>query len=101
MLGERYLERLLTAEPVQVHEAARRYLTPDRAGLVVYRPRLAAPFASSGEEARTLLRQAPAYPLPATPPRVAAPGARTAPPTLERREAGVHVHRTTDGPPIL
>ena len=47
-LGERYLERLLSATGEQVHEAARRYLVPERAGLVVYRPESAPVFAADG-----------------------------------------------------
>jgi zinc protease len=40
-LGDRYLERLLTATPNHVREVAERYLTPERAGVVVYRPHAA------------------------------------------------------------
>ncbi|HEU4631494.1 MAG TPA: pitrilysin family protein [Gemmatimonadaceae bacterium] len=100
-LGERYLERLLSATASTVGEVARRYLTPDRAGLVVYRPAGAPRFAADGDAARARLRDAPALPLAPTPARQAAASARGSAPTLECREAGVHVYRTADGLPLL
>ncbi|MEJ7812641.1 MAG: pitrilysin family protein, partial [Gemmatimonadaceae bacterium] len=39
--GDRYLERLLTSEPEQVNGAVGKYLSPDRCGMVVYRPETA------------------------------------------------------------
>ncbi|HEY0972708.1 MAG TPA: pitrilysin family protein [Gemmatimonadales bacterium] len=102
VLGERYLERLLSAEGEQVDEVVRRYLVPDRAGLVVYRPEGAPEIARDAEAMRDMLRGAPALHLPPTPPRHAAPTSpRDERPELERREAGVHVFRTAQGLPIL
>ncbi|MHB1224064.1 MAG: M16 family metallopeptidase [Gemmatimonadaceae bacterium] len=101
-LGERYLGALLSANASQVTEVVRRYLIPDRAALVVYRPEGSPPLAADGPSARALLRQAAPDPLPATPPRSAAPTGRlNAAPVLERREGDVHVYRTSDGLPIL
>ncbi len=37
-LGIEYLERLMSLQPVQLEEAARKYLARDRAGVVAYRP---------------------------------------------------------------
>ncbi|HEX6632274.1 MAG TPA: pitrilysin family protein [Gemmatimonadaceae bacterium] len=101
-LGERYLERLLCATADSVSDVARRYLTPERAALVVYRPEGTPPFADGAEAARARLRDAPSRPLAPTPARQAAASAgRTDAPTLECREAGVHVYRTVDGLPLL
>lgn len=101
-LGERYLSSLLTASASQVTEAVRRYLIPDRAALVVYRPSGTPALAADAAAARTLLRVAEPNPLPATPPRIAAPAADLpSPPVLESREAGVYVYRTSRGLPIL
>ncbi|HEX5581765.1 MAG TPA: insulinase family protein, partial [Gemmatimonadaceae bacterium] len=101
-VGERYLGRILSADQEQVNDVVRRYLVPDRAGLVVYRPDGTPELARDAEAMRAMLRGAPALHLPPTPPRAAAPaptpGGR---PELERREAGVHVFRTARGLPIL
>ncbi len=101
-LGERYLTTLLTARESQVTEVVRRYLIPDRAALVVYRPEHVPALAADSAEVRTLLRAARPDPLPASQPRSAVATAHPpAPPVLERREAGVHVFRTSGGLPIL
>ncbi|HEU4564064.1 MAG TPA: pitrilysin family protein, partial [Gemmatimonadaceae bacterium] len=47
--GDRYLEHLLTATPEQVGAAARRYLAPERCGVVVYRPTSAPPLAADAD----------------------------------------------------
>jgi zinc protease len=102
MLGERYLAQLLSADADEVTEAARRHLHPDAAGLVVYRPEGTSPVAADADAARALLRDAPAVPLPPTPPRAAAPVAPLdRAPALECREADVHLFRTEHGLPIL
>ena len=101
-LGERYLSRIAAAHQDGVTEAARKYLVPDRAGLVVYRPEGTPELAGNADAARALLRPAEAFPLPPTPPRRAAPAARPdAAPQLECSEGGVHVYRTPEGLPIL
>ena len=100
-LGDRYLERMLTADAAQVTEVARRYLVPEGAGLVVYRPDGAPPFAADAAEARARLLDAPPHPLPPTPPRAAVPTPTAPAPALERVEAGVSVYRTPAGLPIL
>jgi zinc protease len=101
-LGDRYLERLLTTTAEQVAGAVRHYLTPDRCGMVVYRPTSAAPLAENSEAARHLLERSHPEPLPVPPPRVAryAPALIGAP-TLEREEGRVRVYRSAHGVPIL
>ena len=101
-LGERYLSRLAAARPDEVSEVVRRYLVPDRAALVVYRPEGTPELAGDADSARALLRPAEPFALPPTPPRKAAPAARPdAAPRLECSEGGVHVYRTPEGLPIL
>lgn len=100
-LGERYLERLFTGDAAQVSEVARRYLLPERAAFVVYRPEGASAFAADADAARERLRDAAPFALPATPPRAAVPSARVDAPKLECQEAGVAVYRTPAGLPIL
>jgi len=101
-LGDRYFERVMGATAASVTAAARRYLMPERAGWVVYRPSSSPPIAEDVDAALGLLTDAPVPPLPA------APEVAEAPPvvarrgvTLEREEAGVRVYRTATGQPVL
>ena len=100
-LGDRYFERLTAATADDVSAVANRYLTPDRAGWVMYRPIAAAPIADTPAEARGLLDAARPAPLPPPPEvgttRPSAP-ARVPP---ERVEGPVHIYRTAGGVPVL
>ena len=101
-LGDHYLERLLTATPEQVTDAVRRYLTPERGGLLVYRPATAASTMRDAESMRELLNASPPQPLPTQPPVAAsAQSAFAPPPALEREVGRVRVYRTASGVPIL
>ena len=102
-LGERYFEQLLTVGPEQLREVARRYLSLDRAGVVVYRPRKAPAVVTDGRAMRTLLDKTRPDPLPASPPRVAVPvlSAPLGAPAREMESQGVRVYRTSNGVPIL
>jgi zinc protease len=101
MIGERYLERLLTVTAEEVSEAVRRYLDPESAGLVVYRPQAVPEFAQDPRGARDALEKPRPAPLPPTPPRAAAPvrGERHA--RFDREEAAVRIYRTRGEVPIL
>jgi zinc protease len=101
-LGDRYLERLLTATEAQVTDVVREYLDPDQAGVVIYRPRESSEIARDAGAFRALLaRERPAR-LPVTPPRTPSPAPAIArAPSLERREGRVHVYRTAAGVPLL
>ena len=101
-LGEAHRARLLTEDAEAVTEAARRWLEPDQAGAVVFRPRGGAPVAADAAAWRALLEAsevAPVAPTGALPD--AAPAVHAARPTAERVEAGVHVFRTRRGVPLL
>ena len=101
-LGDHYLERLLTATPEQVTEAAQRYLAPELGALLLYRPNSAAPTMRDGPMMRELLDGSPSLPLPAQPPiQAAATPTLLSPPTLEREVGRVRVYRSASGIPIL
>jgi zinc protease len=101
-LGDHYLERLLTATPEQVAEAAQQYLAPELGALVVYRPASAPATMRDAETMRGLLDASPSVALPAQPPVVAAATpAATRAPALERDLGRVRVYRTASGVPIL
>ena len=101
-LGDRYLEHLMIATPEQVRDAVGRYLTPERAGVVIYRPEGAPPVARDAIGMRQHLDVPTSEPLAPSPPRVAMPGANGArAPELEHEEGGVRIYRTSVGVPIL
>ena len=102
-LGDRFLERLLTVTPEIVTDAARCYLTPERAAVLAFRPTSSPPVARDSDGMLKLLEKSPRpAPLPVTPPFEArtAPAAESAP-ELERVTAGVRVYRSSQGLPIL
>jgi zinc protease len=103
MLGDRFLERLLTVPPEIVTDVARRYLTPERAAVLAYRPTSSPPLARDTDEMQRVLDRTPRpEPLPVTPPfQARRPAASEHPPELERVIAGVHVYRSELGLPIL
>ncbi len=101
-MGERYLERLLTTSRDELIAVANRYLDPDNAGVIVYRPTGSAAVATSADSMRELLdgEPRPADLAPAAAYRARAP--RVAPaPAFEREEAGVRVYRTVRGTPVV
>jgi zinc protease len=99
-LGQRELNRLLTANAPEVTDAVRRHLTESSAGVIVYRPREAQPVARDASEMRELLGGgAPALPQIPAPSPVAPP--RPARASFEREEGRVRVYRTAQGVPIL
>ena len=101
-LGDQYMERLLAATPDEVTEAVRTHLDPEAAGVVVYRPERAEPFAQSATALQRVLAAAPAEALPPSPARpTGAPAVVGRMPALEREEGRVRVYRTSGGVPIL
>ena len=101
-LGDQYFDRMMAATPADVTEAVRRYLAPERAGWVMYRPRTADPIAPDSDAALALLTSAPVAPLVPTPPveEVTGPD-RARGRSVEHEEAGVRVYRTAGGIPLL
>jgi zinc protease len=101
-LGDRYFERIMSATAPDVDRVVQRYLTPERAGWVMYRPASAPAIAADADAAMALLSSEPVAPIGIAPPvgeavRLTAP-ARVA---LERHEHDVRVYRTAAGVPIL
>jgi zinc protease len=101
-LGDEYYRRFMSVTAEEVHNVARRYLSPSRAGIVVYRPNDASQVATAAEEFVSNIekgRPAPLEPLV----KRDLPGDDTLiiPPRLESIESGVHVFRTAAGLPIL
>ena len=101
-LGDEYYARFMSVTPEEVHAAVRRYLTPARAGIVIYRPSSEQRVAESAPDLVSLLESVPAEPLePLAKREPVTVDASGSPPQLESVEAGVHVFRTAAGTPIL
>jgi zinc protease len=101
-LGARYLQNIMSATPEQVTDVVSRYLVPDAASVVVYRPSSAMPVARDARAFRQELAGSRDALLPPTPPRaVRSSVVPLAAPDFERAESGVSVYRTEHGVPIL
>jgi zinc protease len=101
-LGDEYYERFMSVTAEDVHAVSNRYLTPERVGIIVYRPESSPRLASSASEFLERLNARQPKPLEALPPRdIPSPPAEAAAPRLEKTEAGVSVYRTVNGLPIL
>jgi len=101
-MGDRYLERLLTATRDDLVAVSDRYLDPSNTGTIVYRPASSELVAADADALRGLLEAKPApAPLPPPIPYKAHVIAVAPEPTFEREDAGVRVYRTTTGMPIL
>lgn len=101
--GAEYLDTLLAADHDAVHRVAARWLSPDRAALVVYRPANARPFAANSAEVMEMLDGDRPTPVEQVAMSVAAAavhdGSRAW--RVERREGDITVYRTASGVPIL
>jgi zinc protease len=100
-LGDRHRERLLTATASEVRDAVRRWLAPDRAAVLTYRPSRSAVLATDAAAMRSLLESGASEPLPSSAPRAWAPVASGRRLTAEHQEGDVRVYRAEGGAPIL
>ena len=100
-LGDEYLRRTLAVTPDEIRTLARRFLDPEEAGVIVYRPKDSAEIAGDAAAMRALLDDAPpARAEPTTPAPLVAPSIASGL-IAEREEGGVHVFRTAAGLPVL
>src|SRR5215207_1608719 len=100
-LGDDYLRRALAVTTDEIQMLARRFLDPDQAGVIVYRPKDSAEVARDAASMRVLLDGAPpAVVEPTVPSPVTAPSIVTGL-RAEQEEGGVHAFRTEAGIPVL
>ncbi|MEO5587993.1 MAG: insulinase family protein, partial [Gemmatimonadaceae bacterium] len=101
-LGDAYYERFMSVTSDDVRAVAQRYLTPDRAGLVIYRPESMSPIAASAEEMQALLASEAVEPLEPLMKREHELVERVvSTPELQMVEGAVNVYRSVDGMDIL
>jgi zinc protease len=99
--GTAYYDALMDADAARVAEVAARWLVPDGAAVVAYRPRGSEPLAGGPKAVREFLEGARAAPLepshaPTAPAVISGSGA-----VRDRLDGDVHVFRTVNGVPIL
>jgi zinc protease len=100
-LGDRYLDATLRLTADDLAAAARRWLSPDDASVLVYRPTKADAVAADAAGMRAILEKGRAAALAPTPGIPAAPAIARVRPKFVRQEAGVHVYEGDGGVPIL
>jgi zinc protease len=101
-MGDRYLERLLTTTRESLVEAASRYVDPDNAGVIVYRPTASPTVAADVDAMRSLLDAKPRPEALAVPVAYEAHALPSAPaPAFEQDDSGARVYRTANGVPIV
>ncbi len=98
-LGEDYYDRFLSADERDVADAAARFLTEDRCGVMIYRPESSSPVSRGADEFRALL-QGGETDLRHDPPG-APPAVRTRKVERPDSQQGVDVYRTGRGVPVL
>ena len=99
--GDAYLRAALAATPADLLRLARRFLDPEQASLVLYRPAGTPEVAADPASMRELLDDAPAAVVEPTAISIPDAPAVHGGPRAESEEAGVFVYRTPSGVPIL
>jgi len=100
-LGDEYISRVVKLDADDLVDVARRYLTPEKAAVVVYRPDSTPAVAPDAAAFHAMLDKGKVEPLPDTVSTPRMPGAESATATFEREESRVRVYRTENGIPIL
>lgn len=100
--GEDYRRSFLATTPADVREVVRRYLTAERAGVIVYRPESAPVVAGNAAGMRAILEGSGAVPVGSGALAIQLRKEKSDHAVeYEREESGVSVFRTTRGVPIL
>jgi len=100
-LADDYFRHYMSASAGDVQRVVKKYLTPERAAALIYRPEKAAIVARDADEMLKILSGGGGERLPSVPPvKVSAPVPKVRA-VLEREEAGVSVFRTSSGIPVL
>ncbi|MGI8401980.1 MAG: M16 family metallopeptidase, partial [Gemmatimonadaceae bacterium] len=100
-LGDDYFRRYLAATAEDVQRVAKRYLAPESAAALVYRPQKSPVVARDADEMLRILSGSRGERLPPVPSVKVSVGLPQTRAVLEREEAGVSVFRTSAGIPVL
>ena len=100
-LGDEYYRRFMSISADDVERVARKYLSEERAAVLIYRPESSAIVAQSAADMQQLLGAGRSDRRESIPRRVAPPTPETKVAGFEKEEAGVSVFRTAEGIPVL
>jgi zinc protease len=100
-LGDEYFERYMSAGAADVQNVANKYLAPERAAALVYRPESSPVVARDATEMERLLAGGESERLAPVPAATTRPNPRKVRAIFEREEAGVSIFRTSTGIPVL
>ncbi|MEO8194189.1 MAG: pitrilysin family protein [Gemmatimonadales bacterium] len=101
-LGDDYYARFMSVTSDQIRDVASRYLSPERAGIVIYRPQGSPTVANSAADLVESFESSGALPLEPLPPRASrSVNGQGSAPRLEGVESGVWVFRAPSGMAIL
>jgi zinc protease len=100
-LGQDYFDQFMSVTPTDVQQVTHRYLDPDKAAVLVYRPEKTEAVAMDAISMRQILEGSEVEKLPTIPAHPPAAPPRTKRTKLEKEEQGVFVFRTHSGIPIL
>ncbi|MGZ3435858.1 MAG: M16 family metallopeptidase [Gemmatimonadaceae bacterium] len=100
-LGDEYYKRYMSASADDIQRVARKYLSDERAAVLIYRPETAPIVAQDAADMKRILGEGGTERLPAIPrhAKAAAPEAKVA--KLEKEEAGVSVFRANEVPVLV
>ena len=99
--GVAYHEALFSVDAARITEVASRWLDPDQAAVVTYRPRGTAALGADATAVRRALDAERPAPLDVTAPPAVTPLPGPATARFERVVDGIHLFRTAHGVPIL
>ncbi|HEX3532603.1 MAG TPA: pitrilysin family protein [Gemmatimonadaceae bacterium] len=100
-LGDEYYRRFMSASADDVQRVARKYLSEERAGALIYRPESSAIVAQSAADMQQLLGAGRSDRLESIPRRTAPGTPENKGAEFDKEEAGVSVFRTAEGVPVL
>jgi zinc protease len=100
-LGDEYYQRYMSASADDIQRVARKYLSDERAAVLIYRPETAPVVAQDASDMKRILGEGGTERLPAIPRHAKAtpPEAKVA--KLEKEEAGVSVFRADEIPVLV
>ncbi len=99
--GVTYHEALFAVDAARITEVAERWIDPEQAALVTYRPRGTAALGVDATAVRRALESERPAPIEPTAPSVATPSPRKLVAQCERVVDGIHLFRSAHGVPIL
>jgi len=100
-LGDEYFKRFMSASADDIQRVARKYLSDERAAVLIYRPETAPIVAQDASDMKRILGEGGTERLPAIPRHAKATPPEAKPAKLEKEEAGVSVFRANEIPVLV